>query len=341
MTPYVVTVITTGGFFAYLFRQEGAPPYMLSVLFRLALIAISFPPIYQLFKKRLIPAMEIQDDDVWKFSLPVPAMFSFISLFFLRNDYEQNGVLLAEFLGMLFIFSGCIFTCLLLLKALQRAKEKTEIAQQQKQISQLIGLQQEQYERLSQNIDYAKRARHDLRHHLSTIAGLFKENKLAELENYVEEYVGTLPPNTGLMVCENYAVNSLVSHYMARAHEEGIEVSVMLQIGNSGKISNTELCIIIGNCLENAIDGALTANEGERTIAIRGIVQHGNLIITVDNSYDGVIIEKEGRLMSRKRNGKAEGIGLVSVAAAVEKSNGQMKVEHEQSSFRVSLFLPM
>jgi hypothetical protein len=57
-----------------------------------------------------------------------------------------------------------------------------------------------------------------------------------------------------LILCENPAVNALLQHYVSLAKAKNIMVSVNLQVPQKISISDVDLCIIFGNCLENVLE---------------------------------------------------------------------------------------
>lgn len=341
MAPYVVITIVSGSFMAQLLQWESASPYMASVICRMVVIALSFPPLYFLAKRYLVLAMAVQDNSIWRYAFPMPMMFSLVSLLYVNKDYEQQKVPITELLGMLSVFLGCIFTCFFLLKALGQAKEKAELTEQSRQSHQLLLLQQEQYALIAKHIDEAKAARHDLRHHLSVITSFIHDGKIKELADYVAIYSSSLPIDTELTICENYAVDSIVSHYVTQARAQGIHTTVALDVPASERFSDIDLCVILGNCLENAIEGSLMAPEGERFIHVMAKPISGLLTLTIDNSFDGVCEKNSGRYLSRKRNYDTEGVGLVSVGAIVKAAEGILQVEQKQNVFMVSITLPI
>ncbi|MGL4607488.1 MAG: sensor histidine kinase [Eubacteriaceae bacterium] len=341
MTPYVISVIAMGAFISQYLNYQGVPPYMVNTLCRMGVIFVSFPFVYKMTKKFFVPAMKMEESRIWWYAFPVPFSFTFIGITFVNPSYELNGVTISELLGMLLVFVGCIFTCFFLLKALAEVWEKAEIKERERQSLNLIALQKEQYETVVSNSCETKEARHDLRHHLSVISDLLKEKKYEKLSSYLSEYIGTFPEETAFDVCKNVAINSVVCFYMRKGKAEGIKFDVFFQINDHLEISDTDLCIILGNAIENAIEGARTVPQEGRFIKIRGIILNDNLLITVDNSFDGVIDKENEGFLSRKHNFNRCGIGLESIKKIVKKGKGSIKIENIEEVFMLSILLPL
>ena len=85
-----------------------------------------------------------------------------------------------------------------------------------------------------------------------------------------------------------------------------------------------DLCSVVGNLLNNAIQGAMDAPEGKRYITFKADVELNNdIYIVVSNSFDGVVKKENGKYFTTKSNG--HGIGLESIQTTVNKYNGYVK----------------
>lgn len=341
MTPYVVLTIVTGSFLAHLLPLENAPLYMASVLCRMVVIALIFPPLYLLAKQHLVPAMAVQDNSIWQYAFPVPVMFSLVSLLYVDKDYETQVVPITELLGMFAVFLGCIFTCFFLLKALQQAKEKAELAQSERMSHQMLCVQQDQYKLIVGNIESARTARHDLRHFLSAATRFIENKQYDKLAEFISSFMEPLAQETELTICENYAVNSIAGYYIRLAKTTGIDVSFAFAIHEGIPVSDIDLCVIVGNAIENAIEACRCMVEGKQFIHVYAKVIEDNISFTCDNSFDGAVQMSGEDYLSRKRDGREKGIGLSSIATVVKKHNGQMRVEHTEDTFMVSVLLPL
>jgi sensor histidine kinase YesM len=101
-------------------------------------------------------------------------------------------------------------------------------------------------------------------------------------------------------------------------------------------VSDADLCIVFGNCVENAIEACQRAG-GERFIRIKSIIIGDMLAVTIDNSFDGILNQNNNTYQSRKHNG--EGIGISSVKAVARKYGGDAKFESKANVFQASVIL--
>jgi sensor histidine kinase regulating citrate/malate metabolism len=103
------------------------------------------------------------------------------------------------------------------------------------------------------------------------------------------------------------------------------------------QISDSNLCVILGNLFENAIEACGRMTEGHKFIRLRSRLQYGTLTVTMDNSFNGVVSQKDGKFLSSKRN--EIGTGLQSVSAIAEKHGGGASFETDGMVFLSSVYL--
>ena len=204
---------------------------------------------------------------------------------------------------------------------------------------QLIDMQREQYKRFMENAEAEKAYRHDLRHQFAVIRQYNESGEPDKLSEYLDRLTGGLPASEKIY-CKNYAANAIASHYIAMAESEGVTVETRLDIPeNAGDIPDMDLCVIMGNLLENAVEACRRAKEDECFITLNASIRNNTLIITMDNSFDGVYAEADGVFYSRKRDG--EGTGLSSVRAVARKYGGDARFEAKGKMFMSSVYVDM
>ena len=179
-----------------------------------------------------------------------------------------------------------------------------------------------------------RQQRHDLRHQLTAIRGLAKEDN-APLMDYLDNLLNAIPA-VPQVYCENSAVNAIVSHYAALCQEQGIETDIRLFIpSQTEQISDAELCVIFGNLMENALEACGRMAEGKKFLRLGSRVHLGLLTIIMENSFDGQVKQEHGKYVSRKRDDY--GVGLSSIQAVAKKRGGGAQFEVEDRVFRSSV----
>ena len=104
-------------------------------------------------------------------------------------------------------------------------------------------------------------------------------------------------------------------------------------------VQDSDLCLIIGNLLENAIEACAHLPEEQRFIRMRSLVQGGTLTIVMDNSFDGRYNKHKEVWISRKRVG--QGTGLASIESTAQRYNGIVMLQPNGRIFQSSVYLQL
>lgn len=272
---------------------------------------------------------------------PVLIVFFFV-LLELVNYYLYRFTSFLSMFVQLGVFVFIILLCILGIKFIHNAliarTEALKLENDIKMMERQIELQRKQYLTLAKNSEEIKLQRHDLRHQLTVIKQFNNNGETIELNEYLNTIINNIPQADTLNFCENFAVNAVAGYYAALAQKAQINLTINLAIpDNSEQVQDSDLCIIIGNFLENAIDACKYIPPEERFIKMKSLIQYDTLILTMDNSFDGHY-DREGDIFySRKRTGK--GIGLASVEAVANKYNGGVKYEIQNNIFLSSIYI--
>lgn len=199
-----------------------------------------------------------------------------------------------------------------------------------------LAAQANQYAALNSYIQETRRLRHDFRQHLRVLNNLAAQGDLTGLKTYLQTLEAQEQEELRLIFA-NPALNALAGYYDNLACTQGIAMEWHISLPGTLNASDAELCVLLGNLLENAIEGAMSQPEGKRNIRVICQLNGDLLCLIVENSYDGHIRYKDGRFLSTKHEG--EGYGLTSVRATVERHQGSMSVDTEGELFRVNLLL--
>ena len=281
----------------------------------------------------------VEDDNfaqTWYVFWVLPLVFILLNLF-ITPRYQitlRTGRVLQVYIVMsiALLFLMFMFNAIFLLMA--TSLNRNARLQQE---NQLLSMQQQRYESLKAAIEEARQARHDMRHQLNQISALAEAGDLENLKAYLAKTVSRIP-DLDMNFCENRAADSVVGHYCALAKRENIPYSVQIDLPECLPVDEINLCLVLSNLLENALEASLRTAPARRRIELTAYL-HGNslALIQVENTYDGVIREKDGVFQSSKRKG--EGVGIQSVRHIAEKSGGVSTVTYQDGLFCAKVML--
>lgn len=303
----------------------------------LCALVITFPFALMLYKQ-MVPLLKMESAKLWHTLWVVPLTYVVTLIVFAGTD--QNDLLNSwQYITILIIMAiSASAAYYVIIKMLLGIDENARLKEHVRTVDIQLALQEESYKNLNAHIAEAKAAQHDLRHHLSIIDSYMQSDNKELLQKYLNEYKSSLPDDTELILCENCAANVIIRHYTELAKAEGISVTVSLQIPQKIGIADSDLCIVLGNCLENALEACRRMDDGQRYIHIKSELHKNILGILIDNSFDGLIEKKNDIFFSRKRNHQ-EGIGTTSVRAVAAKYNGTALFTYSGKEFEASIVL--
>lgn len=182
--------------------------------------------------------------------------------------------------------------------------------------------------------------RHDMRHHLAAIDAFLTADKPRQAEEYIRQVCSDIEAITPRRFCENELVNLLCSSFSARAERMGVRLSQQANLPGELPVSDTELCALLFNGLENAFRAVNELSENRRWVEFYCSVQAGKLLIEVKNPYAGPISFRDG-LPQTTQTGFGHGHGCLSIRTIAHTCQGLCSFEARDGVFTLRVVLPM
>ena len=315
-------------------------PYLVNNITKIALLVITYPILFYFLENYFKKVMNVVNSDIWKYIWIIPLIFCTITAIYSPNSSRESAAeinfILLRYLNLI----GAFFISFVLLKTLKQTELNTRLEENIKYKKNQLNMQKEQYLIISHNIEETKKARHDLRHHICLIQTFLKDKEYEKLKDYIAIYENSLPIDNDIILCENYVINAILCHYISLAKNENIAIDVDLRIPTDTFIADLDFCIILGNCLENAIEGCKKITAGKKFISVKSQMTNYMIGFTIDNSFSGEIIKENNDFISTKKS-KKHGIGISSVQAVASKYDGTVKFEVDtlNNIFKASILL--
>lgn len=182
--------------------------------------------------------------------------------------------------------------------------------------------------------------RHDLRHHLQYLLSCIENGQTERARDYISGICTEIEAQQVRRYCENEAVNLILSAFARRAEKAGIKMDVRGSFPVVLSVGDNDLCVILSNALENALNACLPlAGAGEECtirVEFRFLERNGRLFLQIVNPCrEDVRFEKGLPVPSRP----GHGIGVQSIRAAAERYGGGCTFLTENGQFILRLFL--
>lgn len=238
----------------------------------------------------------VEDDNfaqTWYVFWVLPLAFILLNLFMIPRYQStlQTGRVLQGYIVLssaLLVFMFCFNAVFLLMATSLNRNAKLQ------QENQFLSMQQQRYENLRTAIEEARQARHDMRHQFNQISALAEAGDLENLKSYLAKTVSRIP-NLDMCFCENRAADSVVGYYCAMAKRDEIPFRARLDLPETLPVNEIDMCLVLSNLLENALEASLRTAPGRRQIEITACVHADRiLLIEVENAFDGEVNEKNG-----------------------------------------------
>lgn len=182
--------------------------------------------------------------------------------------------------------------------------------------------------------------RHDYRNHISTMKALLQSGEIDELRKYLDMLESDLKTVDAVVKTGNPMADAILNSKLSLAAEKHVPVKTSVQIPVKLSMSELDLCVILGNLLDNAIEASLTLPEGERMVRVYMDIKETRLYISVTNLCAARKQKKTGgRFESTKGDG--HGFGLVRIDGIVERYGGYLSRNSEDGAFTTEILIPM
>lgn len=210
-----------------------------------------------------------------------------------------------------------------------KLRENAVLTERANSMERLSEMQQGYFAVLKQGMDETKSMRHDMRHHFTVMEGLLKNKRYDALSAYISQYGDTAFTDEPELLSENNVINILAHHYNTLSEQNRIRFDARCELSAPIHVSDADLCGVLSNLLENAVEACLRIKTGRRTIRL-GFTNIGDdLIVRVDNSTDGSVKQRGDTFLSSKGEDR-EGYGLASVRAIAKRYDGTVSFKWDR-----------
>ena len=181
--------------------------------------------------------------------------------------------------------------------------------------------------------------RHDYRNHIQTMKVLASSGDLEGIRSYLDRLDTDLNTVDLAVKTGNAMADAILNSKISLAKSRDIPVQVDAHIPVRLKMSELDLCCVIGNLFDNAIEASLALPPEERLIRVYMDMKGTQLYLSFTNfTAQGKREKRHGRFLTTK--GEGHGFGLVRVDAIVERLDGYLSRNSEDGAFTTEILIP-
>lgn len=206
-------------------------------------------------------------------------------------------------------------------------------------LEQQINYQIQHYNDLEISHNEIRSLRHDMKNHLQGVSALVRSGKVIEALDYLESVTKIFKPDSMIITTGNTVLDSLLNAKLMLMKEKKIEFSYKIEIPENIKVKPIDICVILGNSLDNAIEACDRIESGDKKITMVLAYKSSSLVYSLTNSTDGRLVKGKNHYLSSKKNYKEYGFGLSNITNIVDQYNGTLKIDLINNNFELSTVL--
>jgi len=287
------------------------------------------------FVARKMPRDGFYDVGPRQFTSAVVLLFVFEILYFsiMRSEFKGTDsevwipVVLAQ------------FYCLSMLYLQTELFKKSAIEHELSTMNLLWQQQKSQYNLAKENIDFINRKCHDLKHQIRAIQELSDKDRI---NSYLKEVEKSTQIYDCIVKTGNEVLDTILTEKSLYCEHNGIHIHNIVDGSRMSFIDPVDLYTILGNAIDNAIEGVKNfSEEDKRIIDINIYTKQQFLAIIISNPIWHSIRFKDGLPVTTKVKNGYHGYGLKSIKYYVQKYSGNMNITIHNECFVLKVIIPL
>ncbi len=194
------------------------------------------------------------------------------------------------------------------------------------------------YKQINETYNKLRYMRHDINKELTILEGLCIEGNISKIKEHISKVIKTIPETKIVKYCSNHMLNSILNHYNQLIEDHQINASFSIKIKENSDSLISDICIILANGIENAIEA--TSKTDDKYINVDVRETESSIIISITNSFNKKDIKVvNNKLITNKKDIENHGLGLKIIENLATSHNGNMIYIIEENTFRLDIWL--
>lgn len=181
--------------------------------------------------------------------------------------------------------------------------------------------------------------RHDYRNHIQMMKVLAASGDMDALKVYLDELDTDLNTVDTVVKTGNPMADAILNSKISLARSRNIPTQVDAHVPVKLKMSELDLCCIIGNLFDNAMEASMALPEEKRLIRVYMDMKGTQLYISFTNFTAAKKLSKVGRGFKTSK-GEGHGFGLVRMDDIVSRYDGYLSRNSEDGAFTTEILIP-
>lgn len=284
--------------------------------------------------------------------LIVPCLASYsIAVFFyiiqkirINNmDYYLPNVIPSIYCILPFISAGLMAALFITAYTFNKMLEGEEERQRNMLLKQQLELQLKHTKNIEGLYSGIKSVTHDMNNHLACLRNLADTNNIEEIKKYVNNISETISKLDFKIKTGNPVSDAVINEKYNIAKAENINFLCDFIIPEKISIEPSDLCVILSNALDNAIEACRKIENCKvnKEITIKSCMKNMYLIIEISNTKKNMLQYDENKIVSTKTDKCMHGIGISNIEAAAKRYNGIIDIVEGKDKFTIIIMIPL
>lgn len=201
-----------------------------------------------------------------------------------------------------------------------------------------MALQKRHYEHMLLQYEELRKFRHDVKNHMLALNSMCTSEDNSQIKKYLSQLTNEVSSKKPVEYTGNRELDAVIAPFVLEAESKNIKVQFKGRVSDNVAIDMFDMCTIISNLLNNAIEACEKIQEDKRIIEFEIAGYNSQIFISVRNSYDmESIINQKQKFITTKEDKLNHGIGLENVRRTVKKYDGDMRISQENERFIVTI----
>ena len=200
-------------------------------------------------------------------------------------------------------------------------------------------LMEHQYEEIKGVYMDMRGWRHDYHNHMQVMKAQLALGNLEEIQEYLNALEKELDHVDTLVKSGNLMTDAILNSKLTLARRQKIRINCNAKIPERISVEDVDLCVILGNLMDNALEACKQIAEENRFLRIYMKVNKSQLYLSIQNSAKEDPDFNEQNYITKKRGN--HGLGMKRVQTAVEKYQGYLNLANEPGIFAAEVTIPL
>lgn len=183
--------------------------------------------------------------------------------------------------------------------------------------------------------------RHDYRNHIHNMKIQLTGGNYEKLSDYLDQLADDLDSVDMVVKTGNVMADAILNSKLSTAGRLNVRLNVKANVPAGLPMSDVELCSVLGNLLDNAVEACAVLPETERFMRVYIGTLKGQFYLSVQNAAGQVRREKGVYLSTKESAGKRHGYGLLRIDRIARKYGGYVNRQNEEGIFATELMIPL